>query len=323
MPKVIRLYECGGADQLRWEEVEVPAPGPGEVLVRQSAVGLNFIDVYVRTGLYPRPLPTGLGLEAAGVIAALGKRVRGFKVGDRVAYYLPTPGAYAEQRVLSAEALIRLPAGIKEEQAAAVMLKGLTAWFLLRQTYKVRRGDVILLTAAAGGVGLLLSQWARVLGARVIGVVGSADKAALARKHGCHHVLVGYAGMAEQVRKLNKGRGVEVVYDGVGKDTFMAALDCLKPRGLMVSFGNASGAPAPVAPLELARRGSLYLTRPTIGDYLADAKARRKGAQELFALIRRGRIRVVIGQRFALREAALAHAALESRRTTGSSVLVP
>ncbi len=323
MSRAIRLYEHGGAERLQWEEYPVVPPGLGEVLIRQTAVGLNYIDIYVRTGLYPSVLPTGLGNEAAGVVTAVGRKVRGFKVGDRVAYYLAAAGAYAEQRVLHVDELIKLPRDISDEQAAAIMLKGLTAWFLVRQTYRVKKGDVVLLPAAAGGVGLILSQWARALGARVIGVVGSADKVALAKKCGCNPVFVGYEGMAAKVRAYTKGKGVDVVYDGVGKDTFMAALDCLKPRHLMVSFGNASGAVPPVAPLELTRRGSLFLTRPTAGHYLADAKSRRQAARELFALIRRRKIRVLIGQRFPLREAARAHVELESRRTTGSTVLLP
>jgi NADPH:quinone reductase len=323
MPGAIRFHECGGPEQLRWEEVAVSAPGSGQVLLHQSAVGVNFIDVYRRTGLYPRPLPSGIGEEAAGVIAALGKGVRGFKVGERVVYFSGTPGAYCEQRLVPADELIRIPAGITDEQAAAVLLKGLTVWFLLRQTFKVKRGDFILLPAAAGGVGVILSQWARALGAKVIGVVGSGDKEALARRYGCHHVIVGYDGMAAKVRQLTRGRGVDVVYDGVGKDTFLGGLDSLKPRHLMVSFGNASGAVPPIAPLELTRRGSLYLTRPSATDYLAAPVARRQGARELFALIKRRKIRVLIGKRFPLREAARAHAELEARRTTGAVVLLP
>jgi NADPH2:quinone reductase len=322
MSKAIRLYEHGGADRLRWEDHPVPAPGKGEVLVRHGAIGVNYYDIYVRTGLYPGALPAGLGNEAAGTVAALGKGVRGFRVGDRVAYE-GVAGAYAEERVVAVDRLVRLPRDISLEQAAAVMLKGLTAWYLLRRTYPVRRGEVVLVTAAAGGVGLILCQWARALGATVIGAVGSEAKAALAKRSGCRHVIVGYDGMAAKVRALTKGKGVDVVYDGVGKDTFIAGLDCLKPLRLMVSFGNASGAVPPVAPLELMRRGSLFLTRPTSADYLRDGATRRLAARELFAQIRRGRIRVLIGQRYALRDAALAHTALESRRTTGSIVLVP
>ena len=323
MPKAIRLYECGGPDRLRWEEVAAAAPGQGEVLVRHTAVGVNYIDVYMRTGLYPHPLPMGMGYEAAGVVGAVGRRVRDLKVGDRVAYYADEPGAYAEQRVMPADDLVKLPPYITDEQAAAVMLKGLTAWFLVRECFKVRRGTVLLLTAAAGGVGLILAQWARALGARVIGAVGSEDKAALARRHGCNQVLVGYEDLARRVRQCTKGKGVEVVYDGVGQATFMAGLDSLAPRGLMVTFGNASGAVAPFAPLELTRRGSLYVTRPTAGHYLPNAAARRKAARELFGLIRRRRIKVVVGQRFALREAARAHAELEARHTKGSILLLP
>ena len=323
MASVIRLYEHGGPDKLRWEEEPAVSPGPGEVLIRQTAVGVDYIDIYVRTGLYPRALPTSMGYEAAGVVAALGRKVRGFRVGDRVGYYLNVPGAYAEQRVLAADELVKLPADISDEQAAAVLLKGLTAWFLVRETYKVRRGSVVLLPAAAGGVGLILSQWARALGAKVIGVVGSEDKVAIAKRHGCSQVLAGYQDLAQRVRKCTRGKGVDVVYDGVGQATFLGALDCLKPRGLMVSFGNASGAVAPCAPLELMRRGSLFLTRPTSGDYLNTPAARRKGARELFSMIRRRKIRVVIGQRFALRDAARAHAELEGRRTLGSTVLLP
>lgn len=323
MPKAIRLHEHGGSDRLQWEEAPLEAPGPGEMLIRQTAVGVDYIDIYVRTGLYPRALPTGLGFEAAGVITALGPRVRGFKVGERVGYSLNVPGAYAEQRLLAIGDAIKLPRGISDEQAAAVLLKGLTAWSLVRQTFRVKRGHVVLLPAAAGGVGLILSQWARALGARVIGVVGSAQKAALARRHGCNQVLVGYQDLAERVRKLTLGKGVDVVYDGVGKDTFTASLDCLKARGLMVSFGNASGAVPPMAPLELMRRGSLFLTRPTSGDYLTTPEVRRAAAGELFAMINNRKIRVHIGQRFALKDAGRAHEALESRQTLGSTVLLP
>jgi NADPH2:quinone reductase len=323
MPKAIRLYEHGGSERLKWEEGPVGTPGRGELLIRQTAVGVDYIDVYVRTGLYPRPLPTGLGFEAAGVITALGPRVRGFKVGERVGYSLNAPGAYAEERLLAADEAIKLPRDISDEQAAAVLLKGLTAWCLVRQTFPVKRGHVILLPAAAGGVGVILSQWAHALGARVIGVVSAADKAPVARRNGCKQVLVGYENLAERVRKLTQGKGVDVVYDGVGKDTFLAALDCLKPRGLMVTFGNASGAVPPLAPLELMRRGSLFLTRPTSGDYLTGPGVRRKAARELFALIRSRKIRVLIGQRFALKDAARAHEALESRKTHGSTVLLP
>jgi NADPH:quinone reductase len=323
MPKAIRLYENGGPDRLRWEEVPVGAPGPGEVLLRQTAVGVNFIDVYMRTGLYPHALPMGMGYEGAGVVAAVGRRVRDLRVGDRVGYYTDEPGAYAEQRVMPVEDLVKLPPYISDEQAAAVMLKGLTTWGLVRECFKVRRGTVLLLTAAAGGVGMILGQWARALGARVIGAVGSEDKAAIARRHGCNVVLVGYQDLARRVRECTRGKGVEVVYDGIGQATFMAGLDSLAPRGLMVTFGNASGAVAPFAPLELTRRGSLYVTRPTAGSYLPDAAAGSREERELFGMIRRRRIKVLVGQRFPLREAARAHAELEARHTTGAIVLVP
>jgi NADPH2:quinone reductase len=322
MSRAIRLYEHGGADRLRWEDFPVPAPGKGEVRVRHGAIGVNYYDIYVRSGLYAQPLPTGLGNEAAGKVVAVGKGVSGFRVGERVAYQ-GAAGAYAEERVIGADKLVKLPRDISEELAAAVMLKGLTAWCLLRRAYPVRRGEVVLVTAAAGGMGLILCQWARALGAMVIGVVGSEAKAALAKRNGCRHVIVGYDGMAAKVRACTQGKGVDVVYDGVGKDTFLAGLDSLKPCRMMVSFGNASGAVPPVAPLELMRRGSLFLTRPTSGDYLRDAATRRRAARELFALVRRRKIKVLIGQRFALRDAALAHAALEGRQTTGSTVLVP
>ncbi|HWW21191.1 MAG TPA: quinone oxidoreductase [Steroidobacteraceae bacterium] len=323
MARAIRIYQHGGPEVLRCEQVEVGTPGEQEVLVRHTAIGINFADVYLRIGLYPQPLPSGMGSEAAGVIEAIGRKVRGFKPGDRVAYSYPVAGAYSEHRVLPAGALIRIPAGVDAEQVAAVLLKGMTCWFLLRQTYKVGRGDVVLVPAAAGGVGLILCQWARSLGAKVIGVVGSPDKATLAKRNGCHQVLVGYEDMAARVRKLNRGAGVAVVYDGVGRDTQQASLDSLKPRGMLVSFGNASGPAAPLAPSELAKRGSLFFTRSRMADYVATAETRQTASRELFALMRRKSLRVHIGQRYALAEAAQAQRDLESRRTFGSSVLVP
>jgi NADPH:quinone reductase len=323
MAKAIRLKERGGPEVLTWEDVDVGVPGASEALVRHTAIGVTFSDVYLRTGLYPQPLPSGVGSEAAGVVEAVGRRVRGVKPGDRVVYSWPTPGAYAEQRVLPADVLLKIPAGVSDEQAAAVLLKGLTSWFLLRETRKVKRGDVVLVPAAAGGVGLIMCQWARSLGAKVIGVVSTDQKARLARRHGCSQVLVGYREMAARVRKLNRGHGVDVVYDGVGKDTLLASLDSLRPRGMMVSFGNASGAAPPLSPMELAKRGSLYITRTSDGDYLGRPEARRIGARELFALIRRRQIRVHIGQRYALAAAAQAQRDLESRGTIGSTVLLP
>jgi NADPH2:quinone reductase len=323
MAKAIRLNERGGTEVLKWQEVEVGTPGAEEALVRHTAIGVNFSDVYLRTGLYPHPLPSGIGYEAAGLVEAVGRKVRVVKPGDHVVYNFRTPGAYAEQRLLPADALLKIPAGVSDEQAAAVLLKGLTAWFLLRQAYRVKRGEVLLIPAAAGGVGLILSQWARALGARVIGVVGTEDKARLARRSGCNQVLVGYEQMAARARQLNRGRGVDVVYDGVGRDTLFASLDSLRPRGMMVSFGNASGAAPPFSPLELAKRGSLYFTRTGAGDYLTGPEAQRAGARELFALIKRKAIRVHIGQRYPLAAAAQAQLDLESRRTIGSTVLIP
>lgn len=324
MSKAIRFHEHGGPEVLRLEELDPGPPAPGEAQVRHTAIGLNYIDVYDRTGLYPGELPSGLGREAAGVVTALGRRVRGFKAGDRVAYVYPRPGAYCEVRNVPAERLVKVPRGISDEQAAALMLKGLTAHFLLRRTYRVARGQSILVHAAAGGVGLLLCQWAKSLGARVIGVVGSDAKAELARRHGCRHVLIlGRDELASEVRKLTKGAGVAVVYDSVGKDTFMESLDCLRPLGMMVTYGNASGPPPAVSPLELSKRGSLFLTRPTLFNYIATREALDAAARELFAVVKSRAVRIRIGQSYPLAEAAQAHRDLEARRTTGSTVLIP
>jgi NADPH2:quinone reductase len=323
MPNAIRVHRHGGPEVLSWECVDTGTPGTGEVLVRHTAIGVNFSDVYLRTGLYPHALPSGVGREAAGVVEAVGSKVKGLRAGDHVAYMFPVPGAYSELRVLPAAALLKIPKGVSDEQAAAVLLKGLTAWYLLCETHKVRRGETVLIQAASGGVGLILSQWARALGAKVVGVVGSAEKVALAKKHGCQQVIVGIDDLATRVKRLNKGRGVDVVYDGTGKDTLFASLDCLRPRGLMVSFGNSSGVVPPFAPMELVRRGSLYFTRPGGGDYLADAAARKKGVRALFGFMKKNRIRAHIGQRYPLAEAARAHADLEARRTVGSTVLLP
>ena len=324
MARAIRFHEHGGPEVLRVEDLDPGKPEAGEAQVRHTAIGLNYIDVYDRTGLYPGELPSGLGREGAGVITALGRRVRGFKVGDRVAYVHSKPGAYSEVRNVPAERLVKVPRGISDEQAAALMLKGLTAHYLLRRTCRVARGDAILVHAAAGGVGLLLCQWAKTLGAKVIGVVGSDAKAELARRNGCKHVLIlGRDALAPEVRKLTKGEGVAVVYDSVGKDTFMDSLDCLRPLGMMVTYGNASGPPPAVSPLELSKRGSLFLTRPTLFNYIATRPALDAAARELFAAVKSRAVRVVIGQRYALADAAQAHRDLEGRRTTGSTVLVP
>jgi NADPH2:quinone reductase len=324
MPTAIRFFQHGGPEVLRTVEFDPGRPAPGEVQVRQSAIGVNYIDVYDRTGLYPVILPSGLGREAAGVIAALGRGVRGLRVGERVAYVHSAPGAYCELRNVSAERLVKVPAGVSDEQAAALMLKGLTAQFLIRRTYKVARGDTILVHAAAGGVGLILCQWAKALGARVIGVVGSEAKAQLARKHGCWRVLIsGQDELTAGVKALTKGAGVAAVYDAVGKDTFMESLDCVRRLGIMVSYGNASGPPPALSPLELTKRGSLFLTRPSLFNYIATREELTAAARELFAAVKSKKVRVVIGQRYPLARAAEAHRDLESRQTTGSTVLLP
>ncbi len=324
MPLSVVIHQTGGPEVLSFEEVEVAAPAPEEAQVRHTAVGLNFLEVYLRTGAYPAKLPSGLGNEAAGVITAVGRKARGFRVGERVAYVSNTPGSYSELRNLPASRLVKIPKDIPDETAAAVMLKGLTAHYLLRRTYRVKRGDTILVHAAAGGVGLILCQWAKALGATVIGVVSSDAKAQLARKHGCRHVLIsGRDELVASVKQLTQGSGVAVVYDSVGKDTFMESLDCLRPLGMMVSYGNASGMPPAVSPLELSKRGSLFLTRPTLFSYIGTRKELDAASRELFAVLRKKVVKVRIGQRYPLAKAADAHRDLEARRTTGSSVLLP
>ena len=324
MPNAIRLYENGGPEVMRLEEVDPGKPAAGEVQIRHTAIGVNYIDVYDRTGLYPMSLPSGLGREAVGVITALGRGVRGLRAGERVAYVFPSPGAYSEVRNVPAERVVRVPRGISDEQAAALMLKGLTAHFLIRRTHKVVRGDPILVHAAAGGVGLILCQWAKALGATVIGVVGSEAKAELARKYGCKHVLIsGRDELVPGVRGFTKGSGVAVVYDAVGKDTFMESLDCLRRLGMMVTFGNASGPPPAISPFELTKRGSLFLTRPTLFNYIATRRELEAAARELYAAVKSRKVKVVIGQRYSLAQAADAHRDLESRRTSGSTVLLP
>ncbi len=324
MPKVVRLHRYGGPEVLVFEDVETQPPAPAEVQVRHTAVGLNYIDVYDRTGLYPMQLPGGLGREAAGVITALGRKVRGFRVGDRVAYVQSTPGAYSEVRNVPAERVVKVPPGISDPEAAALMLKGLTAQYLLRRTYRIQKGDPILVHAAAGGVGLILCQWARALGAQVIGVVGSDAKAELAHKNGCRQVLVsGRDEIVPSVKRLTKGAGVAVVYDSVGKDTFMESLDCLRPLGLMVTYGNASGPAPAISPLELTKRGSLFLTRPQLFTYVSTRQKLEAAAKELFSIVKSRKVRIRIGQTYPLAEAAQAHRDLEARRTTGSTVLLP
>jgi len=323
MSKAIRIYENGGPEVMRWEDVEVGEPGPGEVRVRHTAIGMNCTDVYDRTGLYALKLPSGLGREAAGVVEAIGKKVRGFKRGDRVAYTYPVSGSYAEQRICPAAWLVKVPKGVADTTAAAMMLKGLTAHYLVRRTYRVKRGDTVLIHAAAGGVGLIVSQWARHLGAKVIGVVGNEQKAKLAKKYGCHHVLIGHDDLPAKVKAVNHGEGVHVVYDSVGKDTFFPSLDSLRPLGMMVTYGNASGPVPAVAPLELSKRGSLFLTRPTLFHYIATRPALESAARELFAVVKSKKVKILIGQSYPLQDVATAHADLEGRRTTGCTVLIP
>ena len=323
MPHAIRIHAHGGADVLRWEQLEPDVPGPGEVLLRQNACGLNFIDVYQRDGLYPAgDLPAVLGMEAAGVVEALGEGVNSLAVGDRVAYPM-CQGAYAEARVIAADRLVKLPGSISDRQAAAIMLKGLTAHYLLFRSYPVRTGDSILVYAAAGGVGLLLSQWARHLGARVIGCVGSEEKAELARANGCDHTsLYRHEDIPARVREFTDGEGVAAAYDSVGKATFMASLDSLRPFGVMVSFGNASGPVEPFSPGILAPRGSLYVTRPTLATHIATRELLEEGADRLFGAVTDGLLHIQINQTYPLAETAQAHRDLEARKTTGSTVLI-
>jgi NADPH2:quinone reductase len=321
MPHAIRVHEIGGPEVLKWEEVEVGEPGPAEIRLRQEAAGVNFIDVYHRTGLYPQPLPFIPGVEGAGVVEAIGSDVTSMQVGDRVAYGGPV-GGYAEVRLIPADRVVKLPDGISAEAAAAMMLKGMTAEMLLRRVYPVKPGDAILVHAAAGGVGLILCQWAKALGATVIGTVGSDEKADLARAHGCDHPIV-YTrqDFVAEVERITDGAKVAVVYDGVGRDTFMKSLDCLARRGMMASFGNSSGPVDPFDALLLARKGSLFLTRPTLYDYTLDPADLQLSAHALFDVVESGKVKIEIGQRFPLKDAAEAHRALEGRRTSGSTVL--
>jgi NADPH2:quinone reductase len=323
MVKAVRFARFGGPEVLEYCDVDVAAPGAGEARVAHRAIGLNFIDVYHRTGLYPLTLPSGLGGEAAGVVTAVGPGVTHVQPGDRVAYTAPAPlGSYAEERVLDARWLVRLPERIGFETGAAMMLKGLTAWYLLKRSYKVAPGEWLVLHAAAGGVGLIASQWARELGARVIGVVGSEAKRELALAHGCEHVLIDGNDLPKQVREI-AGGGVPVVYDSVGRSTFFRSLDCLRPHGLLVSFGNASGKVEPFELTELMKRGSLYVTRPTLQDFIRARTDLDAGTAELFDLVVRGKLEIGVRQKYPLRDAAAAHRDLEARRTTGSTILIP
>jgi NADPH:quinone reductase len=324
MPNAIRFHQVGGPEVLQFESVSVGEPGPGEVRIRHSAVGLNYIDTYHRSGLYKLPLPSGLGSEAAGVVEAIGPGVAELKAGDRVAYSGGAPGAYAEVRVMPIDRLVKLPEGVSDRAAATLMLKGLTVQYLLRQTYVVKAGETILLHAAAGGIGLIACQWARALGATVIGTVGTDAKAELAKANGCTHTIV-YTreNFVEKVKEITGGKGVPVVYDAVGKDTFPGSLDCLSPRGLFVSFGNASGPVPPFEILLLSQKGSLYATRPTLVTYTAKRADLLKMAEEMFALVLSGKLKNDAHQTYALKDAAQAHRDLESRKTTGSTVLIP
>lgn len=324
MPKAIIIEEFGDAEVLQWRDIPDAQPGPGEVLIRHTAIGLNFIDTYQRSGLYPLEVPSGLGLEAAGVVEAVGSDVDYVVAGDRVAYTSMPPGAYSEQRVYGVDKLVKLPDGIDDRTAAAAMLKGLTAWYLLHRSYKVAEGDSVLLYAAAGGVGLIVSQWAKSLGVNVIGVVSTPEKAALAKQHGCAAIVMADAAdFVAQVRGLTNGKGVAAVYDSVGKDSFVQSLDCLRRHGTMVSFGNASGAVEPFSVLELGKRGSLFLTRPAVFDFIGTPEELRNAAAWLFAVIASGVVSIEINQTWPLAEAAAAHRALEGRQTTGSTILVP
>jgi len=324
MSKAVRIHATGRPEVLRWEDVEVGEPGPGQVRIRNVAVGLNYIDTYHRSGLYPLELPSGIGMEAAGVVEAAGSDVGDLSVGDRVAYASGPLGAYAEERLMPAARVVRLPDGVDERTAAAAMLKGLSAWYLLRRTYRVKAGETVLFHAAAGGVGLIACQWAKRLGAIVIGTAGGEAKVELARAHGCDHVIdYRREGFVERVMEITDGAGVPVVYDGVGKDTWAGSLDCLARFGTMVSFGNASGPVPPIAPIELSVKGSLYLTRPTLVDYTAAREDLVEGATELFEVLQDGSVRVAINQTYALSDAAEAHQDLEARKNTGSTVLLP
>ena len=323
MTHAIRIHETGGPEVLRWEAVDVPDPGPGEAVVRQTVAGLNFIDVYFRTGLYPAPsFPLTIGNEGAGVVEAVGEGVTEVAVGDRVAYCMSL-GSYAQRRIIASKLLVKLPDGIGDEQAAAVMLKGCTVQYLIRRTHAVQPGETVLFHAAAGGCGLIACQWLKHLGATVIGTVGTREKAELAKAHGCDHPIV-YTeeSFVDRVKELTGGKGVPVVYDSVGKDTFDDSLRCLQPRGLMVSFGNASGAVDPFKPAILAQKGSLFLTRPTLATYTATRRELEETTADLFDVVGSGAVRIEVNQTYALEDAAQAHRDLEGRRTTGSTVFL-
>jgi NADPH2:quinone reductase len=325
MSKSILIHENGGPEKMQLADVNVGDPGPGQVKLRHTAIGLNFIDIYTRSGLYQTPMPNAVGREAAGVITAVGPKVKGFKKGDRVAY-CGVLGAYCQERLMGVELLVHVPKGVSDEQAAAIMLKGMTTEYLVDHCAKpwLKKGDIVLFHAAAGGVGLLFGQWAKARGYKAIGTVSSTEKAALAKKNG-YKWVIDYTkeNIVDEVKKITKGKGVPVVVDGVGKDTWAASLDCLRPRGLMVSFGNASGPVAPVALGILNTKGSLYVTRPSLGAYTATRKALEASAKSVFKMVKNGKVKIAIDQRYPLAEAAQAHRDLESRKTTGQTILVP
>ena len=321
----VRIHQTGGPEVLTYEPIDVPSAGPGEALIRNERIGLNYIDVYLRTGLYPlASLPSGLGFEAAGTVEAVGEGVSGLRPGDRVAYAGGAPGAYADLRVIAADRLVPLPESIGFDQAAAMMLQGMTTEYLIRRTYEVRPGDLVLFHAAAGGVGLIACQWLNHLGATVIGTVGSDEKAALARENGCHHTInYREENFAARVKEITQGKGVRVVYDSVGKDTWEGSLDSLRPRGLLVNYGNASGPVTGVNLGILAQKGSLYVTRPTLFTYTASRADLLLSAGRLFEVVEKGVVKLSINQRYALKDVAQAHRDLESRKTTGSTILLP
>lgn len=326
MGRTVVVRDVGGAETMNVETVGVDGPGDGEVLLRQSAMGVNFIDTYHRSGLYPVPggAPFTPGMEAVGTIEAAGPNAGGLKVGDRVCYGTGPIGGYAEERIMPAATLVRVPESLKDEQVAGMMLRGLTVWYLIRRLHKLKAGETVLFHAAAGGVGLIFCQWARHIGATVIGTVGSTEKAALAEDNGCHHtILYKDVRFVDAVKTITGGAGVSVVYDGVGKDTFFDSLDCMTRRGLMVSFGNASGPPPPLEVGLLGQRGSLFVTRPTLFDYTGTRSELEEATSELFALVASGSINIDVGQKYSLENAAAAHTALESRKTTGSTILIP
>jgi NADPH2:quinone reductase len=324
MAKAIRIFRTGGPEVMEYVDVEVGEPGPGEARVRHAACGLNYIDVYFRTGAYPQPLPAGLGMEGAGVVEAVGEGVSHVKPGDRVAYAARPPGAYAEVRTMPAAGLVKLPDSIDFDTAAAMMLQGLTVQYLFRRTFSLCGGETILFHAAAGGVGLIACQWAKALGVKMIGTVGSDEKAELAKAHGCTYTInYNRENFVERVKEITDGKGVPVVYDSIGKDTFIGSLDCLSPLGMMVSFGSASGPVPPFSLNELASRGSLFITRPTVFSYTAKREDLDTMAGELFRMVESKQIKIEINQRYALKDVAQAHRDLESRKTTGSSILIP